>query len=161
MPPAPVRVTSRWAAVRPRISWNSTSRPISSGNRLQQVRQWAGRGGDLHGRPSNRLRMRARRDRADIPGELVASAGNRADQVAIRPEGVTQGRDLDVQTALLDDPLRPDAADQRVLADDSPLPLDKRHQHVKGPTAEVDRLTVGEELAAMRHEPETAELDHR
>ena len=80
------------------------------GNRLGQVRRWAGWGGHLHGRPCNRLRMRARRDRADLPGKLVASSGNRADQVAVRSEGVAQGRDLDVQTALLDDPVRPDAA---------------------------------------------------
>jgi hypothetical protein len=50
---------------------------------------------------------------------------------------------------------------QPVLADDSPLPLNKRHQYIKGAPAEVDRPTVGEELAAIRHDPETAELDDR
>ena len=53
------------------------------------------------------------------------------------------------------------STDQHVLADDNPLALDKRHQHIKGATAEVDRLTVGEELAATRHDPETAELGDR
>ena len=77
------------------------------GNRLRQVRRRAGCGGNLHGRVCNRRRIRARRDRPDLPGELVASSGNRADQVAIRSEDVAQGRDLDVQTALLDDPVRP------------------------------------------------------
>jgi hypothetical protein len=41
------------------------------------------------------------------------------------------------------------------------LPRDKRHQHVKGAPAEVDRPTLGEKLAAMRHDPEAAELDDR
>ena len=161
IPPAPVRVTRRWAAVRPRISSNSTSRPISSetgSGRFVGGRDAAGR---RRGRPCNRLRMRARRDRADLPGKLVAASGNRADQVAIRPEGAAQGRDLDVQTVLLDDPVRPDALHQRVFADDSPLRLDKRHQHIEGAPAEMDRPTVGEELAAMRQDPETAKLDDR
>jgi hypothetical protein len=39
--------------------------------------------------------------------------------------------------------------------------IDKRHQHIKSAPAEVDRLTVGEELTAMRHNPEAAELDDR
>jgi len=39
------------------------------------------------------------------------------------------------------------------------LPLDQRHQHIKGAPAEVDPPTVGEQLAAMRHNPEVAELD--
>jgi hypothetical protein len=131
------------------------------GNRPRQVRRWAGRGGNLLDRPCNRLRMRAHRDCADLPSELVAASGKRADQVAIRSEGVAQGRDLDLQAVLLDDPVRPDTVHQRVFADDSPLPLDKRHQHIKAAPAKVDRLTVGEELAAMRHDPETAELDDR
>src|SRR5437762_12894662 len=102
--------------------------------------------------------MGSRRDRADLPGELVASPGNRPDQVAIRSEGVAQGRDLDMQAALLDDPVRPNALHQRVLADGSAVPLDKRHQHIKGAPAEVDRATVGEELTPMRQDPEAAEL---
>jgi hypothetical protein len=94
--------------------------------------------------------VRARRDRADLPGELVAASANRADQVAIRSDGVAQRRDVGLQVVLLDDPVRPDAVHQRGLADDSPLPLDKRHQHIEAAPAEVDRLTICEELAAMR-----------
>jgi hypothetical protein len=121
----------------------------------------AGRRGHRDDRPRNRLHMRARRERADLSGELVASSRNRADQVAIRSEGVAQGRDLEVQTVLLDNPVRPDSFHERIFGDDSPSPLDQRHQHIKGATAEVDRLTVGEEFAATRHDPEVAELDHR
>ena len=110
---------------------------------------------------TNRLRIRPRRDRADLPGKLVASSGDRADQAALRSEGVAQGRDLEVQTVLLDNPVRPDSFHERIFGDDSPLPLDQRHQHIKGATAEVDRSTVGEEFAATRHDPETAELDDR
>ena len=56
---------------------------------------------------------------------------------------------------------RPGAADQLVLANDLPVSLDQRHQHVVGPAAELYRPVVGENFAAMRQDPETAELDAR
>src|SRR5205807_560726 len=40
------------------------------GNWLWQVRRWTGWGGRLQGRPCNRLHIRARRNRADLPGKL-------------------------------------------------------------------------------------------
>ena len=66
-----------------------------------------------------------------------------------------------MQAVLLDNPVRPDSFHKRIFGDDSPLLLDQRHQHIKGATAEVDRLTVGEEFAAMRYDAEVAELDDR
>jgi hypothetical protein len=48
------------------------------------------------------ISMRARRERPDLPGELVASSRDRADQVAVRSEGVAQVGDLAMQAVLLD-----------------------------------------------------------
>jgi hypothetical protein len=43
----------------------------------------------------------------------------------------------------------------------APRAFDQRHQHVKGAPAELDRLAVGDQLAAMRRYPETPERDAR
>ena len=66
-----------------------------------------------------------------------------------------------MQIALFDDPARPDAADQLVFADDRPIGLDQRNEHIEATAAELYRPAVGKNFAAMRHDPETAELDAR
>jgi hypothetical protein len=68
---------------------------------------------------------------------------------------------LGTKIALFDDPARPDAADQLVLPDHHSVRLDQRHQQIKGAAAESYRPAVGENFAAMRQDPETAELDAR
>ena len=72
-----------------------------------------------------------------------------------------QRLDLGAQITLFDDPAGPSAADQLVLADDCPVCLDQRHQHVEGAPAELYRPAFGKNFAAMRQDPETAELDAR
>jgi hypothetical protein len=59
----------------------------------------------------------------------------------------------------LDDPVRPHPRHQRVLADDLSARLDQRRQHVEGAPAELDRLAVSKQLAAMRQHPEMSERD--
>jgi hypothetical protein len=95
---------------------------------------------------------------AALAGELVAVAGDRVDQLALRPESGAQRLNLGVQIFLLDDPIEPHARHQRILAEDSSARLD---QHVESAPAEVDRPAVGEELAAMRQHPQTTERDAR
>jgi len=92
--------------------------------------------------------------------ELVAAPGNRADEVW-DPQGCAERLDLSSQVALFDDPAWPNAAHQLVLADDRPVGLDQRHEHVVGAPAELYRPTVGKNFAATRQDPETAELDAR
>jgi hypothetical protein len=60
---------------------------------------------------------------AHLGGELVAAAGDRADQVVVR-QGDAERSDLGAQIALLDDPARPNATDQLALVDDRPVGLD-------------------------------------
>jgi hypothetical protein len=69
--------------------------------------------------------------------------------------------DLRVQIILLDDPARPDAADQLVFADDGPVGLDQHHEHIESTPAELYRPAVGENFAALRQDPETTELEAR
>ena len=95
---------------------------------------------------------------ADFAGELVAPSGDRADQFALRPEGGAQRRNLGLQGVLLDDPVRPDTGHQRVLADDCAVRLNKHHQHVVGAAAQLERLAVGQHLAAMRQQSITTKL---
>jgi hypothetical protein len=97
---------------------------------------------------------------ASLASELIAAPRNRADQVCV-PQGYAECPDLSAQIALFDDPARPDPADQFVLANDRAVGCDQRHKDIIGAPAEFYRPAVGENLAAMRQDPETAELDAR
>src|SRR5580692_7215636 len=88
-------------------------------------------------------------------------SGDRADQLALRPENGAQHRDLGVQIFLLDHPIGPRAAYQLFPADDASALFEQGYQHVEGAPAELDRPAVGEELAAMRLHPETTERNAR
>ena len=131
------------------------------GNRRRQVRRRQRRCGLRRYRARAGALVRPRRQNTDLAGQLIAVSGDRADQLALRAKGGALRRNLGLQIVLLDDPVGPHARHQRVLADDGSVRLDKRHQHSKAAPAKVDRPTVGEELAAMRHDPETAELNDR
>jgi hypothetical protein len=48
-----------------------------------------------------------------------------------------------------------DAADQLVFTDDGPVGFDQHHEHIESKPA------VGENFAALRQDPETAELEAR
>jgi hypothetical protein len=87
---------------------------------------------------------------ADLAGELVALPGHRLDQVAVRTEGLAQRPNLALQPVFLDDPARPDPAQQLILTEDSPRRLEQRHQQVEGAAAEPYRPALREQLAAMR-----------
>ena len=130
-------------------------------NRLREVCRRAGWRGRRLSHPRSCLRIRICRDRADLAGELVASPGNRADQAAVGRECLTQRRDLGLQAVVFDDPIWPDAIHQRVLIDYSTGRLDERHQHIERAPAELHPPALGEKLAAMRQDPETAEVDCR
>ena len=125
------------------------------GYALGEIGRRAGRGGNGQ-RRRHLLRAEARLELADLAGELIALPGNRLDQLAVRPEGLAQRRNLVLQPVF-----RPDPAQQLVLADHSPRRLEQRQQQVEGASAEPYRLAFGEELAAMRQDAEVAELDDR
>ncbi|HEV7995173.1 MAG TPA: hypothetical protein VGP52_02825 [Stellaceae bacterium] len=125
------------------------------GNRLRQVRRRQGR----RGHPGAGALVRARRQDADLAGELVAASGDRADQLALRPKGGAQRRDMRLQIVFFDDPVGPDAAHQHVFADDRSAGFDQSCQHVEGAPADLDRAAVGKQFAAVRRKPEPTELD--
>jgi hypothetical protein len=97
---------------------------------------------------------------ANLACELVTATRDRADQVWF-PQGQAERPDLGPQIAFFDDPARPDPADEVVFADDGSVGPDQRHEYVEGAPAELNRPAVGENFAAMRQDPETAELDAR
>jgi hypothetical protein len=97
------------------------------GNRLRQVRWRQDRSGlRCRERRAGAL-VRARRQNADLAGELVTPPGDRVDQLALHPESGAQCRNLGVQIFLLDDPIGPHARHQRVLADDLTARVYQRH----------------------------------
>jgi hypothetical protein len=51
---------------------------------------------------------------------LVAATSDRADQVAVCPEGTAQRRNLRLKAVLLDNPVGPHTIHQGVFADDGP-----------------------------------------
>jgi hypothetical protein len=54
-----------------------------------------------------------------------------------------------------------DAPHQRILAQNVAARLDKRHQHLEGTPAELDRPAFDEDLAAIRENRDASELDDR
>jgi hypothetical protein len=79
------------------------------------------------------------------------------------PRRRAQRRDLGLQLVLLDDPVGPYARHQRIFADHRSARLDQRHRtlKIKGTPAELDRLAVSKQLAAMRQHPETTQRHAR
>ena len=84
--------------------------PDQLGNRLRQVSRRQYRYRLRRGGPAPATLIRARRQDADLAGELVTPSGDRADQPAISTESRAQRRNLDLEGVLFDDLVRPDAA---------------------------------------------------
>jgi hypothetical protein len=130
------------------------------GHAVGEVGYRSGRDGNGQGR-RNISSADVSPELADLAGELVASPGNRLDQVAVRSEGLAQTRNLALQPVFLDDPVRPDPAQQLVLADHSPWRLEQRQQQVECASAEPYRPAFGEQLTAIRQDAEAAKFDDR
>ena len=95
------------------------------------------------------LPFRSLRENPGFAGKLIASPGDRADQVTIRAEGLAQCHNLSLQIVLLNHPVRPHARHQHVFANNGSLGLDQHHQHIEGASAELDGPAIGEQLATM------------
>jgi hypothetical protein len=79
---------------------------------------------------------------------LIAAPGDRADQPTLRSERLAQRHDMGLQIILLSDAVGPHALHQRVFAYDRAARLEQRYQYIEGACAELERLAVGEQLAA-------------
>ena len=102
------RVTSRYSAARAVTSLSSASRPINSETRSGRFVTRAG-GGPRPWQPSHGFRP-----------ELIAVSGHSPDEIAIGAKDLSEHGDLGRQVIFLDDPVRPDAAHELVLAEDLP-----------------------------------------
>ena len=96
-----------------------------------------------------------------LTNELVAASRDRADQIAVRPQGGSQRRDMGLQVVFLYDPAGPYPPHQRVLGDYGTTRLDQRHQDIECRAAELNRLAVSNHFAAMRQHPEPPEPNAR
>src|SRR6478672_2630188 len=93
--------------------------PDEFGNRLGQIRLRAGQSRVRRDRVGDRLIARSRQKSPDIAGEQVAAPTDRPDQVTVCAKDVSQCGNLGLNGVLLYVAVGPDAAYQRVLADDS------------------------------------------
>ena len=96
---------------------------------------------------------------ADLTRELIAAPGHRPDEMAIGAQNLSEHGDLGSQVVFLDDPVRPHAAHELVLADDRAASVDEGNQRIERPTAQLDRSAIGQQLAAMAHDLEPAKFN--
>jgi len=66
---------------------------------------------------------------------------------------------LGLQVVLLDDPVRPHAAQEFVLAEDRAAGVDEGHERIERPPAQLDRPAIGQQLAAVSDNPEPAKFN--
>ena len=110
--------------------------------------------------PHSRERRRGVRGRrADLARELISAPGHRPDEMAIGAEHLTQGGDLRREVVLLDDPVGPHAAHELVLAEDCAASVDEGHERLERPRAQLDRPAIGQQLAAMADDLESAKFN--
>src|ERR1700732_1783526 len=126
--------------------------PDEFGSRLGQIRLRARQSRVRRDRVGDRLFARSRQRIPDIAGEQVATPTDRPDQVAVRPKDVAQCGNLGLKGGSLNVAVGPDAAYQRVLADDSPAGRDQCQEDIKGTPADPDPLAVNQKLAAVTPE---------
>src|ERR1700747_2706753 len=116
--------------------------PDQFGNRLGQIRLRARQSRVRRDRGGNRLFARSRERTRDIADEQVAAPTDGPDQVTVRLKDVAQCGNLGLKGVFLNVAVGPDAAYQRVLADDSPVGLDQSQEYIKGTPADTDRVDV-------------------
>ena len=79
--------------------------------------------------------------------------------MAIDAKCLSEHRDLGRQVVFLDDPIRPHAAHEFVFAEHRATSVDEGHERIKRPTAQLDRLAIGQQLSAMADDPEPAKFN--
>ena len=117
-------------------------------NRLRKVRH--PRGWSASGRG---------RRYADLTSELIAVTGHCPDETTISAKRLSEHGDLGWQVVSLDGPVRPHAAHEFVFAEHRATSVDEGHERIKRPTAQLDRLAIGQQLSAMADDPEPAKFD--
>ena len=95
-----------------------------------------------------------RRDEAVAPARDIGDVPLSRAAIAKR---LAQGGDVDPQSVLLDDRVRPGASDELVLADRLAGAFNQRDENVQRPAAEAQRLSVLEQHALGGNEAKRAE----
>ncbi len=101
------------------------------------------------------------RRRTDLARELIAASRHRPDQIAISAKHPSEHGDLGLKVVLLDNPVGPHAAHEFVLAEDRAASVEEGHQRIERPPAQLDRLAIGQQLAAMADDLEPAKFNGR
>jgi hypothetical protein len=89
--------------------------------------------------------------------EAIAPAGNGGDR--LRPEQLTQGRDLHLKVVLLDDEARPRQVKQLLLGDQPARAFGERHEHVERACTDRNRHATDDEAALYGPQLEGVEAE--
>src|SRR5439155_1444632 len=81
--------------------------------------------------------------------------------VTIRVQNPPQCRHLHLQVTLFDDRVGPNAADDLLFGDQDALRPDQNHQEIERTAAELDRLSVDQQLASARQYAKSAKPNDR
>jgi hypothetical protein len=100
-----------------------------------------------------------RRTFANVVRELIATANDRSDQVAVGSQRLSQDRNCGLEIVFFDNPPRPHTAHQVVLAYDRSPGLDERHQQVEDTAAHIHPMTIGKQLPTLHENLEPAKFD--
>ena len=81
------------------------------------------------------------------------------DEIAVRAECFAQRGDLNLEALFAYNNTRPHPVEKLLLCDERAVGLQQDQKEVEGPSAELDRNTVGEQPSAAQQHAETSEFE--
>ena len=105
------------------------------------------------------LGRRVRWHRAQYANETVAAPEFRTDEISVRAECFPQCGDLNLEVLFAYNIARPRPVEKLLLCDERAVGLQQHQKEVEGPSAKLDRNTVGEQPPPAQQHAETAEFD--
>jgi hypothetical protein len=97
--------------------------------------------------------------RAQYANEPVAAPEFRTDEIPVRAERFAQGGDLNLEVIFRHNNVGPRSVEKLILCDERAVGLQQDQKEVEGPSAELDRNTVGEQASLAQQHAETSEFD--
>ena len=97
--------------------------------------------------------------RARYANEPVAAPEFRTDEIAVSAQCFAQGGDLNFEVLIRNNNARPHPVEKLLLCDERAVGLQQDQKEVEGASAELDRITVGEQPPPAQQHAETSEFD--
>jgi len=97
--------------------------------------------------------------RAQYANEPVAAPEFRTDEIAVGAQCFAQGGDLNLEVLFRHNNVRPHPVEKLLFCDQPAVGLQQDQKEVKGPSAELDRNTLGEQPPPAQQHAETSEFE--